>query len=314
MTPSARTRATSRGVVDAGRPHRLAGALDGAADPGFAHEHVVGFLGEHEPAGARQGIEAGLRQAFELHLAVAVGEEGEHEERQPIRRLLVEGAEHARRIGAAGAAAQQVVRLLAAVAAEIFVEQIDHRPEMAAFLHIDLEQVAHVVERRRGLAEVALLLDRGGLGVALDDDEPAQHGAVFAGHVLPGRLAEMAAERDLAVLFLRRQQDAPAVFRHAHIVEFGPALGVDRDRSAQVDHRLLEALGAHVLPPVEVAGVPALERAQDAAILGQADIVRDLGGVVDVGEAHETLLYPARPLRAHYYTRLVSNCGLRPVP
>ncbi len=76
------------GIVDAGRPHRLAGAQDGAADPGFAHEHVVGFLGEHEPAGARQRIEAGLRQAFELHLAVAVGEEGEHEERQPVRRLL----------------------------------------------------------------------------------------------------------------------------------------------------------------------------------------------------------------------------------
>ena len=76
---------------------------------------------------------------------------------------------------------------VAAVGAEIFLQQIDHRPEVAAFLDIDLEQVAHVVERGRGLAEMALLLDRGRLGVALDDDQPAQHGAVFARHFLPRR-------------------------------------------------------------------------------------------------------------------------------
>ena len=46
------------GVVDAGCLHRLAGALDGAADPGFAHEHVVGLLGQHEAARARKRIEA----------------------------------------------------------------------------------------------------------------------------------------------------------------------------------------------------------------------------------------------------------------
>ena len=302
----------SVGIVDAGRLHRLAGALDDAADAGLAHEHVMGFFGQHEAAGARQRIEARLRQAFELHLAVAVGEEGEHEERQPVRRLLVEGAEHARRVGAAGAAAQQLVGLLAAVAAEIFVQQVDHRPQMAAFLDIDLEQVAHVVERRRGLAEMALLLDRGGLGVALDHDEPAQHGAVFARHLLPGRLAEMAAERDLAVLLRRRQQDAPAVFRHPHIVELGPALGIDRDRGAQIDQRLLEALRPHVLPPVEIARVPAFQRAQDAAVLGEADIVRDLGRVVDVDEVHGTLLYVPTARRILHPSGV--ERGLRPVP
>ena len=186
------------GIVDAGLLHRLAGALDDAGDAGLAHEHVVGFLGQHEAAGARQRIEAGLRQRFELHLAVAVGEVGEHEERQPVRRLLVEGAEHARRVGIAGAALQQGFRLLAAVGAEIFLQQIDHRPEVAAFLDIDLEQVAHVVERGRGLAEIALLLDRGRLGVALDHDQAAQHGAVFARHFLPGVLALVRAERNLA--------------------------------------------------------------------------------------------------------------------
>src|SRR5262249_114335 len=62
---------------------------------------------------------------------------------------------------------------LAAVAAEIFLQDIDHGPQMPAFLDIDLKHVAHVVERGRGLAEVALLLDRGGVGVALDDDAAA---------------------------------------------------------------------------------------------------------------------------------------------
>ena len=52
-----------RGIVDSGGPHRLAGSLHHAADAGFADEHVMGFFGEHESAGARQRIEAGLGQA-----------------------------------------------------------------------------------------------------------------------------------------------------------------------------------------------------------------------------------------------------------
>jgi hypothetical protein len=54
------------------------------------------LFGQHEAAGARQRIEAGLRQRVQLHLAIAVGEIGEHEERQPVRRGLVEGPQHAR--------------------------------------------------------------------------------------------------------------------------------------------------------------------------------------------------------------------------
>ena len=80
MTPRLRILLDVVGVFDAGRLHRLAGALDGAADAGLADEHVMRFFGQHEAAGARQRIEAGLRQAFELHLAVAIGEEGEHVE------------------------------------------------------------------------------------------------------------------------------------------------------------------------------------------------------------------------------------------
>ena len=257
--------------------------LDGAADAGLADEHVVRFLGQHEAAGARQRIEARLRQALQLHLAVAIGEEREHEEGQPIGRLLVEGAQHARLVVVAGAAVQQLIGLLASVLAEILLQQIDHGPQMPAFLDVHLEQVAHVVERGRRLAEKALLLDGRRLGVALDHDQPAQHGAILAGHLLPGGLALVGAEVDLAALVARRQQNAPAVFGHLHVVELGPALGVDADGGAQVDLGGLEPFRTHGLPPVEIARVPLLQRLQHALVVHQADVVGDLGRVVDVG-------------------------------
>ena len=90
---------------------------------------------------------------------------------------------------AAGVALQQRLGLLAALPAEVGVQQVDHRPEVPALLDVDLEQVAQVVQARRGRAEVALLLDRGRLGVALDDDQPLQVRPVLARHLLPGRLA-----------------------------------------------------------------------------------------------------------------------------
>src|SRR5436853_5940964 len=105
---------------------------------------------------------------------------------------------------------------------------------------------------------MALLLDRCRLGVALHDDQAAQHRAVFARHLLPGRFALMRSEADFAVLDRRRQQDAPTVFRHADKAEFGPALGIDADSGAQIDEVLLEPLRAAVAPPVEIARVPSL--------------------------------------------------------
>jgi len=67
-----------------------------------------------------------------------------------------------------------------------------------SFLDVDLQQVAQVVLARAGQAEVPLLLDAGRLGVALGDDDPPQVGAVLARHVLPGVLAQVVAEVDLA--------------------------------------------------------------------------------------------------------------------
>src|SRR5262249_57977689 len=134
-----------------------------------------------------------------------------------------------------GAALQWLLGLLTPVGTEIFLQDIDHGPQMPSLLDIDLKRVAHVVERGRGLAEMALLLDRGGLGVALDDDETAQHGAVFAWHLLPGGVAVVLAERNRAALLVRRQQDAPAIVRHLHVIQLGPALWIDRHPRAQID-------------------------------------------------------------------------------
>ena len=191
---------------------------------------------------------------------------------------------------------------------------------MPALLDVDLEDVAHVVERRRGLAEIALLLDGSRFGIALDDDEAAQHGAILARHVLPGRLAVMPSERNLAIGFLRRQQNAPAVFGHLHVVELGPALRIDRDCGAQINQRLLETLRSHVLPPVDIAGMPALERAQHLPVFGQIDVVRDLGRVVDVFDIHGPLLSVsiltrfAGKEKIDRHTLRVSNTGCWPVP
>jgi hypothetical protein len=63
-----------------------------------------------------------------LKFAVAIGEKGEHVEREPIGRGFVEGAEDARVIGVTGASCQQGFGFLAAVAPEIAMEQINHRP------------------------------------------------------------------------------------------------------------------------------------------------------------------------------------------
>ena len=99
--------------------------------------------------------------------------------------------------------------------------------KVAAFFHVHLEQVAHVVKRRRGQAEEALLFDRAWLRVALDHDETTQKCTVFTWHFLPGRLTRHLATRDAAIFDLWGKQDAPAVFRHFDVVELGPTFWVN---------------------------------------------------------------------------------------
>ncbi len=278
-------RAQARRVVGLQLVHRRAGARDDTRDAALADEHVVRLLGEHEARGARQRVERAFGECIELELAVAVGEVGEHEEAQPVRRRFVEGAEDARVVLVAGAAHQHRIGLLAAVAAEVLVQQIDHRPQVAAFFDVDLVQVAQVVLARRGQPQVALLFHRGRLGVALRDDDAAQVGAVLAGHLAPRRLALVVTEVDRAIGIARVQEDAPAIVLHLHVAELRPALRIDADRGAQVDLVIGRALGADIAPPIEEIGLPLLQRALQGAVVGEVDVVGDLLCVVDAAHA-----------------------------
>ncbi|HEX8145974.1 MAG TPA: hypothetical protein VF591_02135, partial [Pyrinomonadaceae bacterium] len=153
--------------------HQLRGAADDAPHAGLADEEVVRLLRQHELAGARERLEARLGERRELVLAVAVGEHREAEEVEPVVARLVEGFEYAGLVRVAGAPFEQGVGLVAPVAAEVAVQQVDHRPEVSALLDVHLKQIAQVVERGAGLSQTALLLDRGGLGVGLRDDDAA---------------------------------------------------------------------------------------------------------------------------------------------
>ena len=259
--------------------HHLDGALHDPVHAGGAHHHVVRLLLEHELAGPAQRVEGAFLQRAELVLAVPVGEVGEHEERQPVRGLLVEGAQDARRVEAARVAVQQFLRLLPALAAEVGVQQVDHRPQVPPFLDVHLEQVAQVVQARRGGAQVALLLHRGGLGVALDHDQPLQLGPVLPRHLGPYRLALVLAEPGRAARVPFGQEDPPPVLRHGHVTELRPAVPADVDRSAQVDV-LGRQRRAHGLPPLDKVRLPGLQRALQPPVLVQVDVVQDLLGVV----------------------------------
>src|SRR5258708_1857536 len=261
--------------------HHLERALDDAADSGLADEHVMRFLGQHELTGAGQRIEPALGQALELELAVAVGEIGEHEEDEPVAHRLVEGAEDARLVGIAGMALQQLLGLLAPVAAEIGVQEIDHRPEMAALLDIDLEEVAQIVERRAAMAQQALLFDGGRLGVALGDDQTPQRRAVLARHLLPGRLAVLVAKTDAAIGHGVGEEDAPAIVRHLDRAVARPALGIDRGRRPEIDVGGEEIARPHRAPPIQEMRLPMLQGALQCLVAGEVDVVGDELLIID---------------------------------
>src|ERR1700728_3869429 len=107
---------------------------------------------------------------------------------------------------------------------------------------------------------MALLLDGGGLRVALGDDDPPQVGAVLPRNVLPGRFASMIAEIDLAFSVARSEENSPAVIGHFHVIEVRPTAGMHADGGAQVDIVGLRTLRAHFHPPLEKLWLPVFER------------------------------------------------------
>jgi hypothetical protein len=150
---------------------------------------------------------------------------------------------------------------------------------VAAFLDVDLKQVAQVVQARAALAEQPLLLHARRLGVSLGDDQAPELIAKLAGHLLPDRLTEEIAEADRAIVDRIREEDAPAVLREFDVLEMRPPFGVDADRGAHVDLVVvLEPLRPHVLPPLDVLRLPVFERALETLVAGQVDVIRDLLG------------------------------------
>ena len=236
------------------------------------------------------GSKPDSRQALQLKLAVAVGEVGEHEERQPVADRLVEGAEDARLVHVPGVAREQLLRLFAAIAPEVRVQQVHHGPQVAAFLDIHLEQVAQIVERRAAVAEQMLLLDRCRFGVALRDDDAPELRAQLARHLLPHRLAEIVAEADRALGHRFGEENAPAVVGHLHAAVACPALRIHAGGGAQVNIRSGEVARTHLPPPVQEPGLPMLQGSLQRAVVGEVDVVGDSLRVVD---AH--VIVPLKP-------------------
>src|ERR1700691_3061715 len=168
---------------------------------------------------------------------------------------------------------------------------------MAPFFDVDLEKIAQVVERRAGHPEMPLLLDRRRLGVALRDDQPAQDSAMLARHFAPDRIALMLTERNLASGFGVGQKNPPPIVRHLDVSKSRPPLRVGRSRRPQIDVAALKSFGAHLFPPLQEPRLPRLERALQAAVVGEIYIVGNSLGIVD---RHQTLLG--------------SNSGRAPVP
>ena len=196
--------------------------------------------------------------------------------------------EDARLVGVAGMARQQLLRLLAAVAAEIGVQQIDHRPEMAAFLDIDLEEAAKVVERGADVAEQALLLDRRGLGVALRHDQAAQGRAMLARHLLPRPAGRGSRRSRSCAPASRRRGKCPSDNRASSPRRRSPSLWNRRwSRCADRRRRPGNRSGPRSFHQVEEFRLPMLERALQRAVGAEIDVV---GNALGVGNAHGQIL------------------------
>ena len=113
---------------------------------------------------------------------------------------------------------------------------------MTALFHIDLKKVAHVIKRWRGQTKEALLLHRPRLGITLNDNEAAQHCAVFARNFLPRHFTSMLTARYPPLFYLWREKNAPPVFRHLHIVKLSPTTCLYPNGRTQIYISILKLL------------------------------------------------------------------------
>ena len=65
----------------------------------------------------------------------------------------------------------------------------------------------------------------------------------------------MVAKWDLAVEIGLGQEDAPAVFRHLHEAEVGPAVCLNADCRTEVNVEPGATVGPKFLPPLDVVGL-----------------------------------------------------------
>ena len=131
---------------------------------------------------------------------------------------------------------------------------------------------------------MSLLLDRSWLGVALDNDQAAQVRSVLARDFLPGVFTLVVTECNLAIWFLISQEDAPPVVGHLDVVKVCPTLLPDANCGSQEHGVALKRRRTHVFPPPDEFRLPTFECPLQATVVGQADVVWDLG--VDVDNSH----------------------------
>ena len=155
------------------------------------------------------------------------------------------------------------------------MQQIDHGPKVPAFFDVHLKKVAQIVKRRTRLAELSLLFDGRGFGVALRDDDSSQRIAKLAGHFLICRLSVVVAEADLGVGLRWFEKDAPTIIGHLHVIEVRPSFGADVNRGAQPHVFFLKTFRSHLAPPVEIVWQPLLQRALKLLVFGEIYVVRN---------------------------------------
>src|SRR5204863_8028513 len=138
-----------------------------------------------------------------------------------------------------------------------------------------------IVHRRTRRAQHSLLFHGSWFGISLSDNYATQSRAVFAGHLLPSRLAFVNSEIHFALLVTRLQENSPAVIRHLHVAELRPAVGFHADGRLQVHLVVLVLFLFHVISPAHVRGLPMFQVSLQEPVSAQIDVIGNLLGVID---------------------------------